>query len=188
MPYPRWDLRLVKCIFLSMFAVVLPSVRDCRGRGEWRLGWLRLAMTSSRCERAPAAPLRSRTGTASRPPWRKPSKTSTLAPYRPHIYTVELRSEQKERRNRDFFRLFACRPQPGGFKFLSASTREWSLSRSVKLNTGPDHCERKTGIPTPHNSQVLAKPQQGNFYVRQTDSQWETSCFHTIRQCEESSA
>lgn len=71
MTYPRWELPLVKIIFRSMFAVVLPSVRDCRGRGEWRLGWLRLAMTSSRCARAPAAPLRSRTGTVSRPPWRK---------------------------------------------------------------------------------------------------------------------
>lgn len=150
MPYSHWDIPRVICIFRSMYAVVLPSVRDCRGRGEWRLGWLRLAMTSARCARDPAAPLRSHTGTASRPPWRKPSKTSTLAPYRPYIYAVKVRSEQRKRNNRDFFRLFACRPQPGGFKFLSASTREWSLSRSVKLNTGPFHCERKTGIRPPH--------------------------------------
>lgn len=98
-PYPHWNLPLVKFIFRSMFAVVLPSVRDCRGRGEWRLGWLRLAMTSSRCARAPAAPLRSRTGTASRPPWRKTLEnfnTRTLPTAHLHRQTAFWTKRKKE--------------------------------------------------------------------------------------------
>lgn len=170
MPYSHWDLPLLISHFRRMLAIVLPWVRDCRGLGEWRLGWLRFAMTSERCARAPAAPLRSRTGTASRPPWRKPSKTSTLAPYRPHIYTVKLRSEQKERNNRDLFRLLRVNRNPGDLNFSqpppandrSRAPWNWTQDRitanvqlvSLRLN----------------NSQVHVKPQQGDFYVRQTDS------------------
>lgn len=162
-----WDVQLVLCVNRGTVSAVLPSARGCRGLGEWRLGWLRLARTSARCARAPAAPLRSRTGTASRPPWQtKPSKPSTPTAHL-HRHDCVL---NRTKETTVIFSAFAWRPQPGGFKFLSASTRERSLSRSEKLNTGPHHCERETGIPPPRAERSVRVKTAAGRFLRPPDS------------------